>query len=379
MNNKKSKRVIRTFSLASFLNDMGSDIIYPLWPIFVTEILKANMTVLGFIDGLGEAIVSISQAISGYLSDKIGKRKVFIWVGYLLGAISRVGYALSSSWIHLIPFKVMDRFGKIRGSPRDAMVSEVSNKKNRGKNFGILRLMDNLGAVVGIILSILLISFLNYRTLFMLAAIPSFISSILVLSLIKDRKTSKKEKHRFAIRNFSKDFKIFLLLSSIFSLASFSYSFMLVYSKRFFPGNIIPIFYLLFTVVAMASSLPFGKLADRIGRKNVVRISYLLFGLMCIGFILVKSYYWLFFLFILYGLHLGSYVPAQKALVSELSPKGLKASGLGVYQMFVGLLALPASLIAGFLWDNLGANSPFYLSFVLTLISLIILEFLRKD
>lgn len=132
-NKYHSKKVVRTFAAASFLNDMGSDIIYPIWPLFVTEVLKANMTALGFLDGLGNALVSISKAASGYFSDRLKKRKAFIWIGYLFGAFSRIGYAFSSVWTHLIPFRILDRGGKIRGAPRDAYIADVSTQKNRGK------------------------------------------------------------------------------------------------------------------------------------------------------------------------------------------------------------------------------------------------------
>lgn len=133
MDEKETKKTIGTFAWASFLNDMGSDMIYPVWPLFVTSVLDANMAVLGFIDGLGEAIVSISQAVSGYFSDRIKKRKVFIWLGYLLGSLSRVGYGLSTVWQHLIPFRILDRSGKIRSAPRDAIIDGISTKENRGK------------------------------------------------------------------------------------------------------------------------------------------------------------------------------------------------------------------------------------------------------
>jgi len=129
MDQKETRKTVRTFALASFLNDLGSDMIYPIWPFFVISVLGANMAVLGFIDGLGEAIVSISQAASGYISDRIRKRKIFIWTGYLLGSSSRVGYALSTVWQHLIPFRVLDRAGKIRGAPRDAIIADISSKE----------------------------------------------------------------------------------------------------------------------------------------------------------------------------------------------------------------------------------------------------------
>jgi hypothetical protein len=166
----RTKRFMAVFSSASFLNDFGSDMIYPIWPLFVTSFLGANVAVLGLIDGIGDAVVSMSQAGSGYLSDRLRKRKVFIWTGYLLGSLSRVGYALSTIWQSLIPFRILDRFGKIRGAPRDAIVADVSTRENRGRNFGLLRAMDNLGAVFGIIACTLLFAFIGYRNLSLLAS-----------------------------------------------------------------------------------------------------------------------------------------------------------------------------------------------------------------
>src|SRR4030043_1687486 len=120
----QARKTVRIFAAASFLNDMGSDIIYPIWPLFVTQVLKANMIVLGFLDGLGEALVSISQALSGYISDRIRKRKVFVWLGYLFGASSRIGYALSKTWQHVIPFRILDRAGKVRSAPSDVLTAD---------------------------------------------------------------------------------------------------------------------------------------------------------------------------------------------------------------------------------------------------------------
>jgi len=377
--NQESNKVVKTFSIASFLNDLGSDIIYPIWPLFVIEVLGANMVILGFIDGLGNALVSISQAISGYLSDKVGKRKLFIWLGYLFGSLSRIGYAISTIWQHLIPLRVLDRFGKMRGAPRDAMIADISTKENRGRNFGLLRSMDSLGAVVGITLSIFLITRIDYRTLFMLAAIPSIISAIIVLVFIKEKKTKNLYKG-YSFKNFNRNFKLFLLLSSVFALGSFSYSFLLIYAKNSgFQNTFIPVFYLIFTIAATLTSLPFGKLADKIGRKSVIFISYVLFGLMCLGFIFLKSHWGMFLLFVLYGLHQGSFIPTQKTFISELSPKNMRASSIGSYQMVVGLCALPASFIAGLLWDKVGMYSPFYFSIGLTVVSIVLLYFVKED
>ena len=376
---KETKKTVRTFALASFLNDLGSDMIYPVWPLFVTTVLGANMAVLGLIDGLGEAIVSISQAASGYVSDRIRRRKVFVWTGYIFGSLSRIGYALSTVWQHLIPFKILDRAGKIRGAPRDAIIADISTKENRGRNFGLLRAMDNFGAVCGIIICILFFGLLGYRNLFLLAAIPSAIGALLIFSLIKERKPAARIYKGLSLKDLDKNFKLFLLLSSFFALGSFSYSFLLIYAKEFgFQVVFVPVLYLMFTAVASVFSFPFGKLSDRIGRKSVLVLSYVFWGLVCLSFIFIQSYLAIILTFVLYGLHKGALDPVQKTFVSELAPIEYRASILGGFQMTVGLCALPASLIAGILWDKIGILMPFYFSLGLTFLSIIMLMFVQE-
>jgi len=374
----KTKRFMAVFSSASFLNDFGSDMIYPIWPLFVTSFLGANVAVLGLIDGLGDAIVSISQAGSGYLSDRLRKRKVFIWTGYLLGSLSRVGYALSTIWQLLIPFRILDRFGKIRGAPRDAIVADISTRENRGRNFGLLRAMDNLGAVCGIITTFMLFSYLGYTNLFLLASFPSLIGVILILMFIKDRKT-KSIYRGISLKDLTPNLKLFLLLSAVFALGSFSYSFLLVYAEDFgFKETFIPVLYLIFTAIASLMSLPFGKLADKLNRKAVLVLSYLFWGLTCLGFIYIESYTGVMLLFVLYGLHKAAIDPIQRTFVSELAPTSYRASMLGAFQMIVGLCALPASVIAGLLWVSFDKFTPFYFSLGLTILATVLILFVKE-
>ncbi len=387
MKERRKSLVVGTFSAASFLNDFGSDMVFPIWPLFVISFLGADVAVLGLIDGLGDALVSLSQAASGYLSDIIGRRKAFIWVGYLLGSLSRVGYGLSSVWQHLLPFKILDRSGKIRGAPRDAIVADVSTEQDRGRNFGLLRAMDHLGAVCGIITCIILFYYFGwgYSGIFLLAAVPSLISVLLVLLLIKERKTEEIY-GGLSLRDLTRNLKLFLFLSAVFALGSFSYSFLLVYAKEFiettgsemFVRFVIPTFYLLFTAVASVTSFPFGKLADKAGRRVVLVVAYSLFGLMCLGFIHVGSLWMVVVLFILYGLHMAAAEPVQRAFVSELSPSEYRASILGAFKLIVGLCALPASLIAGMLWKTFGKSAPFMFSLSLTTVAIILIGFVRE-
>lgn len=379
MEKAESRKTVRTFALASFLNDMGSDMIYPVWPLFVTS-LGANMAVLGLLDGLGDSLVAISQAVSGYLSDKLRKRKIFIWLGYLFGALSRIGYALSPTWHMLIPFRVLDRSGKIRNPPRDAIIADISQYSNRGGHFGIIRAMDNLGAICGILVTIALIEYLGYRHLFMIAAIPSVLAVILILVRVRERKDTATVYRGLQFSDITYNFRLFLFLSSIFALGAFSYSFLLVFANKYgFKTVTIPVLYLTFTAVAFLSSIPFGRLSDRFGRKPVILSSFLLWALVCLDLIVMQNTAAIWLAFILFGLHRGALDTVQKAFVTELVPEAYRASGLGGFQMVIGLVALPSSVIAGLLWDNISLLAPFYFSLALSVISIFLLFFVKEQ
>jgi MFS family permease len=375
----ETRKTIRTFAFASFFNDMGSDMIYPIWPLFVAS-LGANMAVLGLIDGIGNAIVSISQALSGYISDRTRKRKIFIWLGYLCGGISRLGYALSATWHWLIPFRILDRAGKMRGAPRDAMVADLSMRSNRGENFGIIRTLDNAGALIGIVFCIAFFPFLGYQNLLLIAAVPSCIAVALIVLNIREQPLENAKLFKgLSFSNLDRNFKLFVVLSAVFSLGAFSYSFLLIFANKFgFQITTVPLFYLLFTLVATFCSYPFGVLSDRIGRKAVLQISYVLWGLVCLAMIFADSTWMVVAAFVLFGLHQAGIDTVQKAFVAELGPAQYRASTLGGFQMVIGLCAFPASVVAGLLWESFGMQAPFIFSLVLTMVSAGMLFFVKE-
>ncbi|MDW7760790.1 MAG: MFS transporter [Acidobacteriota bacterium] len=378
----RRRRTIRTFAAASFFNDMGSDMIAPIWPLFVTQILKANMTALGFLDGLGEAVVSLSQAGSGYLSDKWRKRKIFIWTGYLCGALSRFGYAVSAVWTHLIPFRILDRAGKIRGAPRDAVVADISTRADRGRHFGLLRAMDHLGAVCGILLCAFLFNILGFRLLFALAAVPSLAGVFLILRNIQEpAKSDARAFKGLSFRDIGRNLRLYVALNAVFALGAFSYSFLLVLARTSGVGDSkLPFLYLIFAITAAALSWPFGRLADKVGRKPVLFAALALWGCVCVGAITGAGKALIVIpIFILFGAHKAALEPAQKTLAAELAPLDYRASVLGAFQMVIGLSALPASLAAGILWDRIALWAPFSLSLVLTAAAAILLIFVRES
>ncbi len=380
-NKRETRRTMRTFAAASFLNDMGSDIIYPLWPLFVTQVLRANMAALGFLDGLGEALVSLSQALSGYYSDKLRKRKIFIWVGYLCGSVSRLGYAASAVWQHLIPCRILDRAGKIRSAPRDALIADISTDENRGRHFGLLRAMDNLGAVFGVLIAISLVRLVGYRALFALAAVPSLAGALLILKTIKEPRTpGAKAFQGISFRDIDRNLALYVALNGVFALGAFTYSFLLLNAKAAgFKAGFIPVLYLAYSLAAASLSYPFGRLSDRVGRKPVLFLAFGAWATVCAGAAFVPGLPAAASILVLFGVHRAALEPVQRAMAAELAPERFRASVLGGFQMVIGLAALPASLLAGFLWDKAGRQTPFIVSLGLTAVAALLLLSVKES
>lgn len=391
--------VVQTFGTASFLNDMGSDIIFSIWPVFVALLVGETLAplILGLVDGIGDFIVNVSKGFSGFISDKVQKRKPFIWSGYMAGASSRIIYGLAPTWQWLIPAKILDRAGKLRGAPRDALVADVSSHETRGRNFGILRTLDHTGATLGVLITIAFVTFVmpwlftvygwlpltSLQFLFITASIPTFIGAILIIFRITDyRKDTKKPV--FTLHSINRSLAIFITLSVIFALASFSYSLVTLYAGAFLvlptinPFLGVPVAYLVFTLTAALASAPLGKLGDRIGRRATILIGFIFFGSMCAIFLFTPNFLTVLFALVFYGISIGATVPMQSSLVSELAPLEVRASILGVFQMFIGLATLPASFIAGFLWVFFGPNFTFGLALLLSFIAALLLPLVRE-
>lgn len=376
---KYRRKTIQLFSLGAFLNDLGYYATITIWPIFVTSVIGASVTFLGFVDGLGDAFVSLSQAGSGFLSDKLRKRKVFIWLGYFLAFISRLIYVVSYQPWHLIPGKILDRGGKMRDAPRDAIIADITSREQRASAFGMLRAADRGGAVFGLLASILLISYFSYRQMFLLAAIPSLIGSLIILFFVRENARADHLKPEFSFKFVSRDLKIFTLTSAIFTLGAFSDSFyILAANKLGVSFTFVPLFFLAFLFFSSIFAVPFGKLSDKIGRIFVVAVAFILFIIVNLIFIFYNSFWMIFLAFVIYGIHSAAYEGNLKTIVAEFAPPYLRSSIIGSFQMLIGLIALPASLIAGILWDGIGLKAPFVLSLALTLAALLLLFFVRE-
>lgn len=369
-----SKKTLVVFSAASFLNDLGADMVFSIWPVFVKVFLGLPASFLGFIDGLGEAINSLSQVFSGYFSDKLGRRKWFIAGGYLFSFLGRAGTALATGPLALLGARSLDRLGKLRDAPRDAYLAESVARARRGRSFGTLQFFDSLGAVFGILLSILLLPLLGFRNLILLAAIPTLASVILIVLFIREKSEDLEVFQGVHLKDFNPNLKLFFWSSAFLGLGLFSYSFVLLAAaEKGFGIQTLPLLYLIYTIFSSLGAPPFGRLADTIGRKWSLILGYTFWITLLAGFIFTRAELLVWFLMALYGVFKGSFETVAKTFVSELAPPFARASVLGGFKLILGLLAFPASVIAGVLWQRFGFLSPFIFSLVTTIISMLLL------
>lgn len=363
--------------IVSFFTDVSSEMIFSVFSIFFTVILGAPVFLLGILEGLADLASTSLDYISGFISDKTGKRKRYAFIGYSLSAVGKAIMLFSATISSAFSFRIIDRLGKsVRGSPRDAWLSSISEKSNIGLSFGIHQTLDQAGAVVGPLLAYLILSYFgqssaSFSLLFKLA----FISAIIglgILLMVKDRPSAPKKKEKFFIsyKGFSKELKHYISTAGIFSLAYFSFGFLLLkaYLVGFSIKDVILI-YTLFNVSALIFSIPLGKIGDYLGRRKIILISYIIYFIISIGFIIASTKIFVIFLFVLFGLFYAIDESQTKAYISDLERKR-RATAIGGYNFITGLIYLFASLIAGYLW-KINPNYSFIFAAAISLITIL--------
>ena len=370
--------------LVSFLTDVSSEMMMAILPMFIVA-LGGTALAVGLIGGLGDSVSSILQVFSGYWSDKYGKRKPLVFLGYLVSALSKLFLPFSTIWQHVLILRPIERIGKgVRTAPRDAIIADSSTVEVRGKAFGIHRAMDTGGAILGSVLAFILFWLLgmDFRFILAVSALIAF-SALLPLHPVKDLKRGgvKGLTLNVSLKILPKKLKLFILVATVFALGNFTYMFFILKAQEFllkvYSGKItiaIPILlYVLFNIVYSLFSIPSGILSDKIGRWKVLMVGYLVFGLTCLGFALLNSLASLITLFCLYGLAYALVEGNQRAFTSDLAAGEFRGTALGTFHTSVGLATLPSSLIAGFLWQYFGSTATFIYGFVLSITAMVLL------
>ena len=366
--NKKPKKVfiasnIIFLGLVSFFTDISSEMVYPILPIYLSSVMGATPAIIGIIEGIAESLASIIKLLSGIFADKYGNKKRLAFLGYSFSLINKIIIIFSSTWAGVLFARIIDRFGKgIRTAPRDALIAESSNKFQLGKAFGLHKGLDLLGTALGILLAYIILSGNenNYGKIFLYSLIPAILG-IIFITFVKDKKEKISQKTvSFNWKSLDKRLKLFLVFMLVFTLGNSSNAFILLraYNAGFTAQNAI-LLYFLYNIVASVFAYPFGHLSDKIGRKNLLCIGYFLYGIVYLGIGLFSDKILFIVLFTIYGFYTALTTGAERALIVEIVPETQKASALGLHSAIVGIGLLPASIIAGILWDLMGQSVPF--------------------
>jgi MFS family permease len=379
-------RNVVILGFVSLLNDAASEMIYPLLPVFLTAVLGAGPAALGVIEGIAESTASFLKLFSGYLSDRVRRRKGWVVAGYTISNIIRPLIAVAGSWLQVLVLRFSDRVGKgLRTSPRDAMIADATPPEFRGTAYGFHRAMDHGGAIVGPLLAtgLLLLFHDRIATVFLLSFIPGTLAVLLLLAGLKEQEAAVRTGwSRFSVRSawseMPADFRKYLAIILVFTLGNSTDAFLLLRAQALgVPVALLPSIWVALHVVKMAFSVPGGMLSDRLGRKKVIAAGWVVYALVYGGFAFADRHWHAWALFAVYGVYFGLTEGVEKALVADLAPAHLRGSAFGLYHLAIGLGALPASLLFGLVWERYGAASAFGMGAGLALLSSVMLAALR--
>ena len=377
---------VRNLGWVSLFNDISSEMIYPLLPLFLTQVLGAGVLFVGIIEGIAESVSSFLKLFSGWLSDRYQKRKGIILFGYSLASVTRPFIGLATSAFHVLFLRFFDRIGKgVRASPRDALLSESCSENERGKAFGFQRAMDHAGAMVGPLIASLLMASLtkNLRAIFLLSFIPALFCLLILyrrVTDIKGEKTSFPPPPKLRWKNWNRKFKYFLLIVTLFTLGNSSDAFLLLRAKDLGIDIVsIPILWFLFHLSKTIFSIPGGALSDRIGRRKVMVLGWTVYGFVYLGFAFASKAYHIWLLFFIYGLFFGLSEGTERAWVADLVEESKRGTAYGIYNFFIGMAALPASLLMGLIWNTIGVQWAFSFGAVMALIAALLAIILMEE
>lgn len=371
-------RNIWVMTATSFLTDISSEMVLNLLPLFLANVLGVKTNVIGLIEGTAESLSSLLKIVSGSLSDRMGQRKRLAVVGYGISATAKPLLYFATSWFGVAFIRFLDRVGKgVRTAPRDALIADSTPPDRRGFAFGLHRAGDTLGAVIGVGIALIIVlanqsgavelGRTTFQTVVLFSAIPGVLAVVVLAFGAHDQsRTPAAQTPGLALRGLPSSFKTFLLILALFTLGNSADAFLLLRAQErglSVPGVLLML--LTFNLVYAAVSVVAGRFSDRVGRKRLILIGWAVYAVLYLGFALAQTAWQVWALYAAYGIYYGMFDGTAKAMVADLVPAHLRGSAYGVYNGVIALAALPASLLAGILWQGiggwvgLGASAPF--------------------
>lgn len=373
-----SRNVINT-GFVSFLTDSSVKIIYSIMPMFLLS-LGATKTSLALIEGIAESTASIFKVLSGFWSDKVGRNKPFMLVGYAFSAIILPLYAFVVSPMQVLVIRFAERVGKgIRTAPRDSLIAGSVTNGETGKSFGLQKAMDNSGAIFGPLVAFGLLIFFpgNYRLILLLAGIPALLALFVIVFGIKEVRKNKSELFtKFHFSDFTPRFYFFLLIVFVFTMGNSTDALLMVKANELgVKVAFIPLVYLVSSVVSVVMAVPLGILSDRLGKEKVLIGGFLIYTIVYFGFGIASGIGTIVALFALYGLYSAATDGIQKAFIADMVDENKKGTAMGIYNALLGITLLPASLVAGLLYDKVDSRLPFYFGAVMAFLAAVLMIF----
>lgn len=374
---------IITLGWVAFFGGFSQDMIQPILPLFYTSVLGLNKQTIGLIEGSLTTIVSIFKILSGIISDRLGRRKRLVFVGYLLSAASRLLFGFITAGWQAFALRLADGVGKgTKDAPRDVLVAQSAKEGRIGFSFGYQRMLDTFGSVLGPLatyglLSLFIHGDLRYRVVFYVAGAIAFVT-ILLIGLFVTEKTTQvdKQQTKFDMSILTRgNFLFFLLIMLVFTLGNSSDSFLILRAENLgISPVIIPVVYAVFNLFYALLSVPAGHLSDKIGRVKVMQFGWLVYALTYLGFALARRPWHIWVIFICYGFYYATTEGIAKSLVAHIIPQGSRGTAYGLFNASLGIMTLPANLIAGYLWDKVSPAATFYFGSVCAFLALILLS-----
>jgi MFS family permease len=391
---RRLPRNVLALSFVALLNDVSSEIVYPLLPAFLALSLGASPFAIGLIEGFAESVASLLKLVSGYLSDRFGTRKLPVFGGYVLSAIVRPILAFVTTWPQVLIVRTADRLGKgIRGAPRDALLVEGLAQNERGFAFGFNRAADHLGAVIGPIAGFVLLTVFavntasplvrEYQQVFLVASVPVVIGLLVVAFFVHERPKHAHpdaEPPKLSLKGFDGNFKRFLLVIALFTLSNSTDAFLLLRATDAGIAPVmLPLLWMTLHISKVVSSLVGGHLSDKFGRKALIMSGWLVYALVYAGFAFIDSPWQAWALFIIYGTYFGMTEGVERAFVADMVPAHRRGTAYGLYNLAFGITVFPASLLFGLTWNNFGASVAFLASACVSILAIALLTTVKSE